>query len=193
MESSSERLEKDLAILEAMAAEMEQYLREDILFWRMAQGGMPMLTLGSYLMRQHRLVSLASLLTPDQLARLNQAVAQYDAALVEKVVRLEQKGHTELDARLRQWSEYLNDAEWQRYPEYNNYANAVETRAMIAALLDQLNQPPYELQPDRPARLQQLDTLLRAHWESGEFIWPPDWQPAYPQARYWWLYGRPHN
>ena len=42
MESSSERLEKDLAILEAMAAEMEQYLREDILFWRMAQGGMPM-------------------------------------------------------------------------------------------------------------------------------------------------------
>lgn len=191
MQSGIERLETDLVILEAMAADMDAYLQVDVLFWRMAHGGMPMLTLGGYLLRQHRLQELAALLSPEQQARLDTAVAQYRAALVEKVVRLEKKGHAELDARLRQWAEYLREAEWEAHPEHHNYASAVENRAMITGLIAQLSQAPYRLEAEPPLRLQQLDALLRARWQMGEFVWPPAWQPAYPRDAFWWLYGRP--
>ncbi|MCA9935844.1 MAG: hypothetical protein H6662_07630 [Ardenticatenaceae bacterium] len=191
MQTAQEKLTSDLTILEAMAAEMDTYLMQDALFWRMMGGGMPMLTLGGYLMRQHRLLALVDLLDDEEKGRLDTAVSQFNAALVEKVVYFEQKAITELDARLRQWSQYLSEAEWQDNSDYNHYPAAVETRAMLAALVDKLDERPYQLPPRILTHLAQLDTLLRAHWLPGSFIWPDGLQPAYPQDDYWWLYGRP--
>ena len=47
----------------AMAAEMDAYLKSDVLFWHMSASRMPALTLGGYLMRQHRLLILRKLLS----------------------------------------------------------------------------------------------------------------------------------
>lgn len=194
MATGREKLLDDLDVLAAMARHMDAYLQNETLFWRMAGEGSqtPMLTIGGYLVRQHRLQTLqTTLLTEAERMRLETAVSHYRSALDEKVVRFEEKANQELAARIRQWAAYLEEAEWEQYPEHNHYPSAVETRAMIAALIDQLEEKPYRLEEPLPRRVRQLDNFLGLNWESGAFVWPESWQPAYPKKRYWWLYGRP--
>jgi hypothetical protein len=191
--TGNDKLLRDLEILTAMAGEMESYLNSNVLFWRMGISRMPALTLGGYLMRQHRLLALRNLLTAEQLAELDAAVFEYNKALVEKTVRFEQKAQRELDARLRQWDEYLKDVERGVATSTSNYSTAVETWAMVAAIVDQLQLAPYTLERRIPQQTALLDNQLRRLWEPGEFIWPDEWQPAYPETDYWWLYGKPRD
>jgi hypothetical protein len=186
-----EKLRQDLEILAAMAAEMDSYLKSDVLFWPMANGNMPRLTLGGYLMRQHRLLALENLLAEGEKERLDAAVAQFNEALVEKIVRLEQRVHEELEARLRQWAEYLKDLSRESASSNAYYATAVETRAMIRALVNKLKLPPYQLNERILQQITMYDGNLRLRWHSGDFVWPEEWQPAYTKGVYWWLYGRP--
>ena len=191
MSDGLEKLRQDLEILTAMAAEMDSYLMSEVLFWPMKKGNMPRLTLGGYLMRQHRLVTLEGLLTEAEVAQLESAVHQFNAALVEKIVRLEQRAHQELEARLRQWGEYLKDLSRDAGSGNAYYTTAVEPRAMITALVNKLRLPPYKLDPRIAQQIVMYDNNLRRRWQSGDFIWPDTWQPAYPEKTYWWLYGRP--
>lgn len=188
--SSMDRLEHDLTILEAFAAEMEAYLRADTLF-RPLGPHLPQLTLGGYLMRQHRLNSLRQLLDRPAQQRLDAALARYQAALVERVVRFEERAHREVEARLRQWQEYLRDLQFEPAAATPYYATAVEARLMLDLLLAELQLPPYRLSADAPQRLQPLDRNLRARLRGEELVWPADWEPAYPRSRFWYLYGRP--
>lgn len=191
MAHTEARLHEDLEVLEAMAAEMDEYLMSEVLFWPMRKGNLPRLTLGGYLMREHRLRALADLLGEADRQRLEAAVAQFDQALVEKVVRFEQRAHEELGARLRQWSEYLRDLKGEAAANAGYYPSTVETRAIIAALVGKLERPPYRLEAHLVQQLGMLDQNLRSHWQPGDFVWPESWQPAYPKAGYWWLYGVP--
>lgn len=186
-----EKLRRNLITLEAMAAEMDDYLRSDVLFWPMRKGDLPRLTLGGYLMREHRLLQLRGLLEMREQERLHKAINQYHEALEEKVVRLENKAHEELEARLRQWQEYLREA--KRGMSIDYYESSVETRGMIEALVIQLRVPPYELDDEVPQKVALLDRELRRIWDPGEFIWPQEWKAAYPRERYWWLYGHPRR
>lgn len=186
-----QKLQRDLEVLEAMAKEMDQYLRSDVLFWPMSGGDLPRLTLGGYLVREHRLLQLRDMLDKDEQDRLHKAIGTYRAALDEKVVRFEDRAHEELEARLRQWNEYLREA--TRGSSIAYYETAVETRAMIEALLNQLRVSPYQLQEEVPQRLAMLDRQLRQKWQPGEFVWPQEWKQAYPQEKYWWLYGHPRK
>jgi hypothetical protein len=185
----TQKLRQDLDILEAMAADMEEYLKSDVLFWTLGRTDMPQLTLGGYLMRQRRLLLLRHLLDDAAQARLDQAIFQYKQAIGDWLVRWEQKAHQELEARLRQWQEHLRDI--RNKQTHVNYATAAEVRTMIAAFLDELEEPPYQLDANIPRRLNALDQELQNHLQAGNFIWPEEWQPAYAPEAYWWLYGRP--
>jgi hypothetical protein len=183
------KLTQDVTILAEMAGEMADYLRSDVLYWQMMKGGLPKLTLGGYLMRQHRLLALPELLTDEEQAVVDTAVTQFNHTLVEKIVRLEQKAHQELEARIRQWAEYLKDFRWERGAAAAGYTSAVENRVMITAVIDKLQMPPYQLNTRLTEQLALLDGNLRSHWRSGPFLWPQAWQSAYPKADYWYLYG----
>lgn len=189
MSHGIEKLQQDLAILEAFAQEMDAYLRADVLFRPMGPS-MPQLTLGGYLMRQYRLLHLRAALDAAENQRLDQALTVYQQALVEKIVRFEQHAHRELQARLRQWQEYLRDLQAEPRSAAAYYATGVEPRAMLDALLDPLQLPPYRLDSDVPQRLIPLDRNLRARLVGDEFVWPAEWQAAYPRARFWYLYGQ---
>lgn len=189
MATAITKLERDVTIIAAMSAEMELYLNSEVLFWHMSIARMPALTLGGYLMRQHRLLLLRELLSGAKQAALDTAVQQYNSALVEKIIRFEQKAHRELDARLRQWGEYLKDVERGIATKTSNYRNAVDTRAMIAAISEPLKMAPYKLEQRILSKTALLDSQLRRVWKPGEFIWFDEWQPAYPLEEYWWLYG----
>ena len=187
----NEKLYRDLEVLEAMAAEMDEYLRSDVLFWPLKDGDLPRLTLGGYLMRQYRLLELRDLLEMDAQERLHNAVHAFHQALDEKIVRLEQKAHEELGARVRQWQEYLREIKNGVGIDY--YASAVDTRAMLSALIAQLRVNPYELDEVYPQKVALLDRELSRYWDPGEFVWPSEWRPAYPEDKYWWLYGHPRE
>jgi hypothetical protein len=189
MSEGIEKLKRDLVVLETMVAEMPDYLRSDVLFWRMAKGGMPMLTLGGYLMRQDRLQALVDLLNEAEKGRLETAVLTFNITTHEKIVRLEEKAHTELEARIRQWTEALKDLKGST--SLSHYSKIAETRVMIAALINKLQTSPYQLQSQIVPQVNLLDSSLRNKWQSGDFVWPPEWEPAYPKLTYWWLYGRP--
>lgn len=191
MHDGSERLAQDVAVLSAMAEQMPQYLDSDILYWPAPRGGMPALTLGGYLLREQRLLALGNLLTPDQRAEVDKAVTQFNQALANRVVRFENKAHHELEARLRQWEEHLKDMDRGTFDRSSNYSTAVETRAIIQALLDRLSMPPYQIRARPLQHLAALDTRLRSRWQPGEFVWPAEWADAYPRSSCWWLYGTP--
>lgn len=192
MSEAVEKLKQDLEIMEAMAAEMDDYLRNQALFYPLeGRPDLPRLTLGGYLLRQHRLTRLRHLLDEAEQARLEAAVSQFNKALVEKVVAFENRAHQELHARLRQWSEYLKELRREHLHVEDYYASSVETRAMIEALLDKLRMPPYELDERILDEVRAYDNALRNQWRPGDFVWFEEWKPAYPRAENWWLYGQP--
>ena len=190
MATAIEKLERDVTIIATMASEMEAYLNSDVLFWHMGTSGMPALTLGGYLMRQHRLLILRHLLNDTKQIMLDGAVQQYNGVISEKIIRFEQKAHREQDARLRQWGEYLKDVDRGIAAKTSNYGTAVETRTMISGLSESLRLAPYKLEQRIPAQTALLDNQLKQVWKPGDFIWFDEWQPAYPQEDYWWLYGK---
>lgn len=180
---------EDLRHMAAMAEEMDAYLMSDVLFWRMDSG--PRLTLGGYLMRQHRVLALADELNPEGLALLNTAVSNYNNALHEKIVRYETKANNEIEARLRQWGEFLGDLERDGVVSRGVYANGVETRIMLEHLLASLRNQPYHLNDRYVEQLVNLDSRLRRHWQPGDFVLDNIWQEAYPEDEFWYLYGMP--
>ena len=193
MSESKEKLQRDLEILEAMASEMDEYLQSQTLFWPMIKGNLPRLTIGGYLMRQHRLVSLRDGLDENEQVRLEAAIVRFNETLVEKVVRFEERAHEELHARLRQWGEYLKELSDKSLGMGDFYSSHVQTRAMITGLIQKLEGRPYELDKRVVEQLAVYDNVLRNFWEPGSFTWSDKWQPAYPKPEYWWLYGRPRN
>ncbi len=186
-----ERLKQDLAIVEMMAAEMEEYLRSDVLFWPMQRGDFPRLTLGGFLMRRHRLLALEDLLDEGERRRLAQAMETFQKGLAGGLVRFENRANEELEVRSRQWERFLSSRQEGEGGSAAYYAASVETRAMLAALVDELQTGPYQLPARTVEKLALLDRQLRANWRTGDFVWPAAWQPAYPPDDYWWLYGMP--
>ncbi len=191
MQVGNERLAQDVAAMGAMAGQMAEYLDSEVLFWPLGHNSLPMLTLGGFLLREHRLLALAGLLTPEQRTQVDAAVFQFNQALADRVVRFEAKAHHELEARLRQWTETLKEMEHGTLQRSSNYATVVETRAMIHALIERLNMPPYRAESRLGQQVALLDTRLHGRWTPGEFVWPAEWQPAYPRGEDWWLYGTP--
>ncbi len=189
MSKGIEKLQRDLVVLEAMVAEMPDYLRSEVLFWPMVPSGLPKLTLGGYLMRQHRLVGLVDLLDGAERERLDTAVLTFNITTNEKIVRVEERAHKELEARVRQWGEALKDFEGESSLSY--YRTAIDARLMIALLVQKLQTSPFQLNPRILPQVKLLDVNLSGKWQSGAFIWPDEWQAAYPRAEFWWLYGRP--
>ena len=194
MAELQEKLQFDLEIIEEMAEKMAAYLGSDSTFWNMGPG-LPALTLGGFLMRQHRLDALKTELSEAEQARFSQATQQVDKEFAERVVAFEQKAHQEIESRLRQWKEYLRDRDWEKsqrklQKHQKLYPTAVEARAMLEAMTRMLQTDPYELEEKVPQRIETLDKRQRGQWEDGEFVWLDGMQPAYPRDKFWWLYGR---
>lgn len=193
MGQAVDKLKQDLHIAEAMASEMDEYLRSQVLFWPLSQANLPRLTIGGYLMRQHRLLTLGHLLNDNEITRRDGAVVTYNLSLEEKVVRFEERAHQELHARLRQWGEYLKELHDRNLSVADFYHAHIQTRAMINELIFKLKLPPYEFDDQIETQLATYDRVLSNYWQPGDFVWPDGWQAAYPKSDYWWLYGRPRD
>ncbi|MDX1415220.1 MAG: hypothetical protein R3293_13575 [Candidatus Promineifilaceae bacterium] len=183
----------DLIILEEMASNMELYLDSNAVDWTIPRVNMPKLTIGGYLMRQHRLTTLETRLEAEQQTRLRSAIKQFDGALVERIVRFETRAHQELHRRISEWMGHMRELGSRTLADINYYAGIVDTRVVITSLIDKLQVQPFKLQEGILESVHALDSNLKARTDHHPFIWDPLWMPAYPPDKYWWLYCRPKH
>lgn len=191
MSDGREKLITDLKIIEHMAAEIAEYLRNPHIFWPKIEGSRVQTTIGGFWMRRHRLLALQkTLLDAAERRRLRRANQQFDTACSEQRGRYEQKAGQELEARLRQWGEALRELLEDEPPSMAYYRQDVQTRAIIQAIFNQPVPIPTEKRGAILEQIEALDSDLRERWETGRFVWPTEWEPAYPRSTYWWLYGK---
>lgn len=183
----------DLLILEEMAANMGFYLDSNAVDWTIPRVNMPKLTIGGYLMRQHRLEILASLLKPQDTARLRASIEIFDGSLLERIVRFETRAHQELHNRISEWMGHMRELGSRMTSGVNYYSGIVDTRVVITSLIERLQTQPFKLESGIVDKVDALDKNLRARIDDHPFIWEPIWITAYPRDKYWWLYGRPKH
>lgn len=191
MNEKNEVLNRDLAVLEVMVAELEEYLMSEATHWVMSRGDMPKLTIGGCLMRCHRLEKTQKKLVEEAQNRLTAVTQQFNRLVEGNVVRFERRVHQELRARLAQWAGYLSHMSSRPMADVNYYAGVVDTRVVMAAMVQRLEQQPFHLDPNIREELNTLDQNLQKRWQTGVFVWDDVWQPVYEAETYWYLYGRP--
>jgi hypothetical protein len=189
---TNEILAQDLRALEVIVEQMPAYLASDATHWSMTGNNVPKkLTIGGCLMRQERLQQLRNQLTYADQARLDKSLNTFNACLKDQIVRFESRAHDELHARLREWTSYLHGANSKMATSQDHYANVVDTRIVITALMNKLSQPPYHLNARLEQEVSQMDARLKGQWQTNEFILDSMWEKAYSPSEYWWLYGSP--
>ncbi len=188
------KLQKDLDILEEMAEEMGSYLKTDSLFGPMGPNR-PKMTLGGYLMREHRLLALQSNLSQDEQNRLLKARQTFENTVMAWVVAAESKANLEIEARLRQWQEAIRDLRENAVKHWPFYKTAVEARVMLQVLITMLSNPPFKIDNELVGRVAALDQAFFVGWNSdaSRFVWEEDWAIAYPAAEFEFLYGKPRS
>ncbi len=184
---------RDLAIVEAMVAELPAYLTSDAVSWEMRGSAMPPLTIGGLLMRLNRLTILQNDLLSDERLNLARVRTAFDSALRDTVVRFEQRAYQELNAQLREWMTYMRNLSRSNKlrADRDYYAGKVDTRIVIGELVGKLSERPYHLDGRVPRDVAALDRRLRLMWQPGRFLLEPVWRKAYPLDPCWWLYGQP--
>lgn len=193
--------ERDLRILEAMADQIETYLVEEELLWPISgqvSGGMPRMTLGGLLLRDHRLGSLQNLLDPAQRDRFavarqtsHETLAQWPVNATRKIVR-------EAEMRLNLLEQFLRDCDDTVSNNCLDYwPGQAEQRTSLHHVSEALTNPPLG-DADQAlvikAGLARVDSHLRRHFlsgDTGQFIWDHALEPAYPRRPFWWLWVVP--
>lgn len=186
---------RDVALCEAMADEIKDYLQSRSLFWepdRRRPGGadLPKLTCGGLLLALRRLETLRERLDAAQLQALTRAGRELAFHKAEWGVRYRTKLARDLRSRLDAWSWYLDDCRQQGEAATVHYSRQVGTRVKIDLLLEEALGVNQEVQQSRQRQLA-LDERLRADFVAGDFCWPGPLAVGFPGDRFWYLYGQP--
>lgn len=183
----------DLATLRAFLAEIELYLKSDVIYWPM--GGqvfgqqMPALTLGGLLFLRHTLSARRDQLAPAQAGEFDQLDRQAEAFFSRWPVNIEKKALKEISSRLNVWAAALDECHESPAACVENYHTTVNSRAYLALLMPLVARLG-EADKFR-ARLAVLDSQLRNILIPGNFIWDAALAPAFPREEFWFLYGQP--
>ncbi len=191
MTKGTKKLKQDLDILKSMVEELSNYLSSDVLYWPMFKASYPKMTLGGYLMRQRRLQILSYLLDQAEQTVLERAVLQFDETTINKIAILNQKGNQEIQIRINQWQDHMQEYRESGVISKEYYATDAEGRTMITDLVSKFGSQPYLLDEKLIDQVDKLDNQLAAIWHEGDFIWHEEWSPAYGKSDFWWLYGTP--
>lgn len=191
MSSAQAILDRDLTIFKVMVANLPEYLTSDNIDLKIYGHNIPKLTIGGCLMRQQRLNIVKFHLSPEQQESFAADAAELAHLMANNVVRFEQKTHQELHVRLGEWMYCLRYITHHKAGEECFFDDKVDTRVVIAAMIKQMSQSPFQLEKQVTTQINTLDNNLRQRWQPGDFIWHAVWQEAYPPNEYWYLYGRP--
>ncbi len=176
--------------LQAGLKGLEDYLLSDQLFYTLrlaappGQPAYPALTLGGVLLFGARASARAN--QPQRQAILQKITFQLDAQRQRWRVAWERKAAWEFGSRLNQWSQYLNEVRREPEKAAAYYAYEVRLRLMLALLRPEFHQ----LDPQQSQLLDETDAWLRFLFQKSDFIWENELIPAFPEDKFWYLWGR---
>jgi hypothetical protein len=183
---------RDLQIVEAMAADFKAYLLSAAVYWALPRRGplhnpFPSGTLGGTLLRLHYLAALSTRLDLDHLNRVGRARMDIEAGLSQWVVQAEHKAVAELNARLRQWGQFIEECERRAHRDSMiEYRTQADNRTAILFLSQTAGRSLSET--SLTTRVTVLDKRLSDLTERGPFVWDEALSPAFPTDPFWWLY-----
>jgi hypothetical protein len=186
-------IRQDLAFARVAGEQIDEYVHTEVLYYPIgAVSGMqmPQLTIGTWLETAWRLQVLASTLTAEQRAVLNEAQAKVQRVRSRVPELYNQKARREFKSRLDTWAWYLDELLAREPAAVPPQGQAYATQVHVRFKLDLLSADVAQMQ-DQFTRLTTNDRRLRARFVPGPFVWEPELQPHLPPETYWWLYGRP--
>jgi hypothetical protein len=181
-------LDNDVRAVEAMAASLVPYVYDDELYG-MLPGTLPRLTVGSLLMRLHRLHVITDLLTARQQGIVVEAQRLLDEARQAWHVAYTGKLKREFKARADALDQYFSEGVENPRAAAEHYPSAMEKRVMIEHLYGEL-EALGELTDAIKSRLPMIDNAIRRFVETDAFRWDARLERAYPSDMYWFLYRR---
>lgn len=190
MPDTSYDLELDLTEAKHMVNSLENYVRQEDLYYKISTY-LPILTMGGFLLRVRRLYQFEDQLLPEQLEIFQDVQSKHMQIRDEWRYHYTQKLLTEIKSRLNVIQYYLNECD--EAPQFcqEHYRPEAFRRTLIQEILYAIKY----LQPDQTSAIENLisyvDNRLRPLLDSTYFLWDDRLKPVYPSKEFWWLYSQP--
>jgi hypothetical protein len=183
----------DLAVLEAFATELDEYIIKDELYRTVRvhlPSGDQMLQMsgGDLLTRIFRLSAERDRLTPEQQARFDAARSTAEKTIYSLRTRFHQRLQREIKARLDSLTWFLDECATDPARGRSEYPFEIRNRQRIDAILSELGT---DLSPDLKSQINRVDDRIRMLVKPGYFVWDARLEPVFPRTRFWYLYVSP--
>jgi hypothetical protein len=183
----------DLAVLEAFAAELEEYIVKDELYRTVRvhmPGGDQMIQMsgGDLLTRIFRLSAERDRLAPEQQARFDAARSSVEKTIYSLRTRFHQRLQREIKARLDSLNWFLDECAGEPSRCRGEYPFEIRNRQRIDAIMAELGS---DLPQDLKNQISRVDERIRMMVRPGSFAWDARLEPIFPRTRFWYLYVNP--
>ena len=184
----------DLRYLRAGVEQLEDYLLVEDVYRSIGvspprgEPPYPQMTLGWLLLYRRRIETLS--LTPAQGAEAARLTSQMDIVYTRWRVAWGKKATREFGVRLGQWGNFIQDYRDAPGANYDRYPYEVNRRVILQLLETEAGGSAPGLSEQDLKMLDGLDAILKAYLSPCSFIWGPDLAAGFPQAIFWYLYGK---
>jgi len=181
-------MKRDLYELTTMALSLEQYITTDQIFYTpLGQySGMPVMTLGTFLIRLRRICVLQVNLDAGSRAQLGIAIQTHDKVLEDWAYHYKMKLDEELQSRLVSLNTFFDDLYESPQDSRDDFLPELLIRTAVEELVTQANDDINQTILDD---IVNIDTRWRDVSHESYFHWDEQLREVYPQERYWWLYS----
>jgi len=182
----------DLAILQAMTDELEEYLVNDELYrtviMRTPTGDRKLTMTGASLLSVlRRLQGERYDLSLEQQERLDAVAAQVEEITGSLKTRFHARLLREMKARLGGLTWYLDDCSDDRQRCRANYPFEIRNRQRIEEIVKEVGD---DMPDDLASQLDAVDGRIRYYTQPSEFVWDKRLEKIFPRDPYWYLYMR---
>lgn len=183
----------DLAVLETLAQELEEYIVKDDLYRTVqvhtpAGTQMVQMSGGDVLTRIFRLAGERDQLTPGQQARFDAIRVQVEKTIYALRTRFHQRLNREIKARLDSLSYFLDECAVDPARSRGEYPFEIRNRQRIDVIVIELGN---DLTPELKSQISRIDDRIRMMVKPGNFAWDPRLEALFPRSKYWYLYVSP--
>ena len=183
----------DLAVLEAFAAELEEYIIKDELYRTVrvhvpAGDQMIQMSGGDLLTRIFRLSAERARLTPEQQARFDAARGAAEKTIYSLRTRFHQRLQREVKARLDSLNWFLDECSSDPARCRGEYPFEIRNRQRIDAIVSELGA---DLAPELKTQISRIDERIRMIVRPANFAWDTRLEGVFPRTRFWYLYVSP--